>query len=477
MATAFNFDTNHADLVHDMAYDYYGQRLVTVSSDQQIKLWDFVEKGEETRAGSWTLRESWKGHDAPALKISWAHPEFGSLFATCSFDKTVKIWEEVLTVNVSTSVPHTFQVEGAAQERAPKVQTGNRWVERARINDFRSPVQDIQFAPHHQGLKLATISSDGIVRIYEATTPSNTSSWTLVDEFDALEESLSSSPSLVSSNLFAANGSLASPAAAPSKGNSAGAPSRLHPLATNLQSATGMMMDALFCLSWCDHRLLPPALAVGCGLLNCVKIYRMGHHNRWQAIESISHADVVTAVAWAPCMGRSFHLIATSSKDGHVCIFKFVDDLALSTLLTSPVNSISKQQPLSYASAVSSAAASQGSSQRNKHSIQKVADFPDHHSEVWRVVWNITGTILTSSGDDGKVRIWGSTYSGEWKCMSVLSSDQGKVPPTASDTLVASSNLDTFTTDPGLPKMKLAKVNEAWAHAQDSPAPAVPTFF
>lgn len=26
--------------------------------------------------------------------------------------------------------------------------------------------------------------------------------------------------------------------------------------------------------------------------------------------------------------------------------------------------------------------------------------------QVWRVCWNVTGTVLASSGDDGKVRIW-----------------------------------------------------------------------
>ena len=26
--------------------------------------------------------------------------------------------------------------------------------------------------------------------------------------------------------------------------------------------------------------------------------------------------------------------------------------------------------------------------------------------QVWRVSWNITGTVLSSSGDDGCVRLW-----------------------------------------------------------------------
>lgn len=38
--------------------------------------------------------------------------------------------------------------------------------------------------------------------------------------------------------------------------------------------------------------------------------------------------------------------------------------------------------------------------------INMVAQFEDHTSTVWRVCWNITGTILASSGDDGFVRLW-----------------------------------------------------------------------
>lgn len=36
-------------------------------------------------------------------------------------------------------------------------------------------------------------------------------------------------------------------------------------------------------------------------------------------------------------------------------------------------------------------------------------------AEVWRVKWNVTGTVLASSGDDGKVRLWKpDPASGEW---------------------------------------------------------------
>lgn len=34
--------SNHADLIHDVAYDYYGRRMATCSSDQTIKVWFFL---------------------------------------------------------------------------------------------------------------------------------------------------------------------------------------------------------------------------------------------------------------------------------------------------------------------------------------------------------------------------------------------------------------------------------------------------
>ena len=35
-----------------------------------------------------------KGHDGPVWQVSWAHPKFGNLLASSSYDGTVIIWKE-----------------------------------------------------------------------------------------------------------------------------------------------------------------------------------------------------------------------------------------------------------------------------------------------------------------------------------------------------------------------------------------------
>ena len=40
MDALYQFQPGHEDLVHDLAYDFFGQRLATCSSDQRIKVWE-----------------------------------------------------------------------------------------------------------------------------------------------------------------------------------------------------------------------------------------------------------------------------------------------------------------------------------------------------------------------------------------------------------------------------------------------------
>lgn len=104
------------------------------------------------------------------------------------------------------------------------------------------------------------------------------------------------------------------------------------------------------------------------------------------------HNGLIRSVSWAPSMGRLYHLIATGCKDGYVRIFK----------------------------------ATEGNN--GELSVTVLAKMNDHKLEVWKVSWNTTGTILLSAGDDGKIRLWKCNYLNEWRCMSVINSDNRMAP-------------------------------------------------
>ena len=80
-------ETGHADTVHDVQLDYYGRKLATASSDRTIKVFDVT--GDQL-----TPLTTLNGHDGPVWQVSWSHPKFGNLLASCSFDNRVMIWKE-----------------------------------------------------------------------------------------------------------------------------------------------------------------------------------------------------------------------------------------------------------------------------------------------------------------------------------------------------------------------------------------------
>lgn len=87
-----------------------------------------------------------QAHDAAISKVSWAHPEFGTVLASSSFDRTVKVWEQIpLTESDAT------QVNGSGSATST-----SKWVERAMLVDAKGTVRAIEFAPQHFGLKLVS---------------------------------------------------------------------------------------------------------------------------------------------------------------------------------------------------------------------------------------------------------------------------------------------------------------------------------
>ena len=152
-----SFATEHEDFLHDLAYDFYGKRLATCSSDQKIKLFDQDGKGE------WQLVAEIKAHSGSVNKVAWAHPEFGQVLASCSADRVVNIYQEIVD-----------------SEQHQKT-----WSNVCHLVDSRDNVADIKFAPRHLGLKLATCSTDGVVRVYEALDIMNLSNFSVSEEFEA----------------------------------------------------------------------------------------------------------------------------------------------------------------------------------------------------------------------------------------------------------------------------------------------------
>ncbi|KAJ1550099.1 epoxide hydrolase, soluble (sEH), partial [Nowakowskiella sp. JEL0078] len=152
-----SIQTGHKDLIHDIQYNFFGNRACTVSSDQVIKVWN-TSTGQNDRQ-KWELIDSWKAHDASVLKVCWAHPEFGQLIASCSFDRTVKIWEE------------------QDDESSP---SQKRWKIVGTLSEDFFAIQDLQFAPNHLGLKLAVVGENGMLRIYEALDVVNVGKWALM---------------------------------------------------------------------------------------------------------------------------------------------------------------------------------------------------------------------------------------------------------------------------------------------------------
>ncbi|KAM6350320.1 nucleoporin SEH1 isoform 2-T2 [Podargus strigoides] len=272
MFVARSIAADHRDLIHDVSFDFHGRRMATCSSDQSVKVWDKSENGD------WHCTASWKTHSGSVWRVTWAHPEFGQVLASCSFDRTAAVWEEIVG------------------ESNDKLRGQSHWVKRTTLVDSRTSVTDVKFAPKHMGLMLATCSADGVVRIYEAPDVMNLSQWSLQHE-------------------------------------------------------------------------------ISCKL-SC------------------------SCISWNPSSSRAHSpMIAVGSDDN------------------SP-NILAKVQIYEYNENTRKELSSSGG--LTKFEIHIVAQFDNHNSQVWRVSWNITGTVLASSGDDGCVRLWKANYMDNWKCTGIL---------------------------------------------------------
>lgn len=375
--------------LHGVAYDFYGRRLATCGTDQSITVWS---AGSD---GGWSASAAWVAHTAPVYAVAWAHPSFGCVLASASADHTVLIWEEV---NAATSSGN-----GSS--------SGSSWRQRAVLGDARGAVRTVAFAPRHLGLRLAAGSADGSVRVYEAAdAAASLAHWSL-DSFEAEA---------------AAGGGVAALAWAPGPtdapllavgGGSGAAAVRTR----SIFDSAGI--QAVFSHNLCHKRpLFFP-------FHPCSQVWGWTPAaRRWLPMISLAGHVRVLDVAWAPSVGRPCHLIASCGSEGAVAVWK---------VWTAREETTSPDQ----AAATAADDDSMGDGQRpwgarrlaaaGAASASMAATFSDQAAgPVWRVEWNILGTVLAAAGDDGMLRIRRQAVGGGWELA-------GEIPLTGPDDIAA----------------------------------------
>ncbi|EPS42912.1 hypothetical protein H072_3150 [Dactylellina haptotyla CBS 200.50] len=122
----------HEDMIHDAVLNFYGNRLATCSSDKTIKIF-------EVEGNNHTLVDTLKGHDGPVWCVSWAHPKFGNILASSSYDAKVITWRE----------------------------NNGQWGKVTEHTNHQASVNMVSWAPHTLGAILACASTDGKVSVLE----------------------------------------------------------------------------------------------------------------------------------------------------------------------------------------------------------------------------------------------------------------------------------------------------------------------
>ncbi|KAF8752970.1 WD repeat SEC13 family [Rhizoctonia solani] len=259
-------ETHHDDMIHDAQLDFYGKRLATCSSDRTIKIFDVIngEPQRQQNAGV-TL----KGHTGPVWQVAWAHPKYGHILASCSYDGKVLIWKEQQGgqggAGATTNTGYGQVPYGGA---AAAGGAGN-WARVKEHSLHTASVNSISWAPHELGAIVACASSDGKLSVLSFK---NDGTWG-ADIFNA------------------------------------------HNVGCNAVSWAPATLQARS-----SH--LPLAFLTQIPMLPLYHIWGFREDNQTWVEEEVlkGHTDWVRDVAWAPNIGLPRSYIATASQDRTVII-------------------------------------------------------------------------------------------------------------------------------------------------------------
>lgn len=316
--------------------DYYGRKLATCSSDKTIRI--FEVDGEQQR-----LVDILRGHEGPVWQIAWAHPKFGNVLASCGYDGKVIIWRD----NASTMAAASEGGHPAANTTSTGATIPSQWVRVKEHLVHEGSVNSIAFAPPEHGLMLACGSSDGRVSVLTC----KEGQWD-VQLFQAHAMGVHA---VTWAPITVCEPPSSSSAQVSSSGTAAG------------MQASGTLLKRL-ATGGCDH---------------LVRIWQFSEdEGRWkeegEPLEG--HTDWVRDVAWAPNLGLAQSTLASGSQDKTVIIW----------------TQESLQSPWTK-------------------KLLKKERFADI---VWKLSWSVAGTLLAVSSGDNKVSVWRESLQGEWECLN-----------------------------------------------------------
>ncbi|OQV07068.1 WD domain-containing protein [Cladophialophora immunda] len=451
MAKSSAFDPGHHDRVTVLHANFNGTRILTASIDHRIKVWE-----RNPKTGERTLLDTFTAHDSDVRDAKFLHPTLGTHLASIGNDLKFHLWSE------DASQPprggHRFRriATIASTPRVPFVSM-----------DVKTLATD------HVSTFLALIDRQGLLSVYEPSSPDDLREWALVDCFNVCA------------------GAAAAASTVPGRGEETSFKVRFDPNPTPLayvnsvsddRDQLGLVVCALNEVK--IYRSVVPSQSgsgvdvsvggIGMGIGGGTGIASAGGNAShrvmfYEALRLPVHPALVRDVAWAPFSVRGTDRIATACKDGAVRIFELgvaespdadhgtgndnghrnnnynnghpARNGAEQHSTPTPTRSMTMQQQQRHQQQQSSlttqiagrhgaAAAAHSSPSAGAHTANPARSgyaFPyittissgttlsQAHTDAWSLAFDSQGQVLMSTGSDGVTKVWRkSVLGGQW---------------------------------------------------------------
>lgn len=189
--------------------------------------------------------------------------------------------------------------------------------------------------------------------------------------------------------------------------------------------------DGGWALSWCPEHWWGEVLVVAAGPSSLIRLIRFGSGGagagEWTVLQSMGEAEggtggaPVASLCWGPPCGRDFHLVAAGYRDGRAKVWR----LEAPPLTPNSHNASSDGWTAVLDADLTSHVRTSSSSAPNSNPASS-ADQPKQSGGVGRCEFNATGTVLSTSGSEGKVRIWKRGFNGSWVQVGEVGCEDGE---------------------------------------------------